>query len=356
MRDRHARDRADRPALFLERDGDRLDRAALRIDVDGVVVGLAARAERRGGGGRVGDGMRPRAVAADQIAEISPNIPGGPATESRIVATGSPAPGVPHGLRVDIECRAVVRRTRHAQPVIGRGPAIVLERKTGAPARVVGNATASGNRGRSRRRPIQSIEDDEDDPLLAGRGGGELQPMDVCLIEVVGVGVQRRLGQPAVELGQLRWIAIDAPRTGDALERHAKRIDRNQPIGMIRPCRIPLWLIAPVAPGRVAGSLGGSLQFTQRIGGCRSPLRPRQKHEHRGKGKDCGQPYPSSLMHRQAGRSSHIGHQSGTRGKSCAASFCATCVEDSSRPAAAASCGSHWPSSSRVSSSADSRR
>jgi len=43
----------------------------------------------------------------------------------------------------------------------------------------------------------------------------------------------------------------------------------------------------------------------------------------------------------QAGRSSHIGHQSGVRGKSCPASFWAICVEGSMRPAATASTGSH---------------
>ena len=57
-----------------------------------------------------------------------------------------------------------------------------------------------------------------------------------------------------------------------------------------------------------------------------------------------------------AGRSSHIGHQSGVRGKSWAASFCAICVEGSIRPAATASAGSHCPNSSRASSSSESRR
>ena len=62
----------------------------------------------------------------------------------------------------------------------------------------------------------------------------------------------------------------------------------------------------------------------------------------------------SAINH--AGRSSHIGDQSGMRGKSCAASFWATCVEGSMRPAAVASIGSHWPSNSRANSSSDSRR
>ena len=57
-----------------------------------------------------------------------------------------------------------------------------------------------------------------------------------------------------------------------------------------------------------------------------------------------------------AGRSSHIGHQRGTRGKSWPASRCAIWVEGSMRPAATASAGSHWPRSSRASSASESLR
>jgi len=58
----------------------------------------------------------------------------------------------------------------------------------------------------------------------------------------------------------------------------------------------------------------------------------------------------------QAGRSSHIGHQSGCRGKSWPASRCAICVEGPILPAATASTGSHCPSSRRASSSSESFR
>ena len=51
MGDRHARHGADGPALLLERARDRLDLFPCGIDVDRVVVGLAAGAESGGRGG-----------------------------------------------------------------------------------------------------------------------------------------------------------------------------------------------------------------------------------------------------------------------------------------------------------------
>lgn len=55
-------------------------------------------------------------------------------------------------------------------------------------------------------------------------------------------------------------------------------------------------------------------------------------------------------------RSSQIGYHSGVRGNRSDASFCAMCVDAANRPAAAASAGSHCPSSSRTNSSSESRR
>jgi len=210
VRDRHARHGADGPALLLERESDRLERTPFGIDVDRVVVGLGPRAQRRGRGGRIGHRVRPLAAAAREIAQVDQCVPRRRATEPWIVAAARLAAGIPHRLGIDVKRGAVVRRARDTEPEVGRGGGIVLERKSRAAAGVVGHPAGGGDRGGSGGRPVEAVEHDEDDPLFAGTGRLELQPVDVGLVEVGGVGVECALGQSAVECLESRCVTVDA--------------------------------------------------------------------------------------------------------------------------------------------------
>ena len=238
-----------------------------------------------------------------------------------------------------------------------------------ATARVVIDAAGRGDRGDAGGRPVEPVKHDENDALLARGDGRKLQAVDVGLIEVVGPGIEHALGQPAVEPLETFGIAVDTLRVFHALERQAERVDRDQAIRMIRPGGIESRPITPVAPVGLPRTLRRRLHLAGAVGrrhvlGALPPW-PRDKGHGEPTEQDQRESRPASLpigetVHAvraiYAGRSSHIGHQSGVRGKSCAASFWATWVEASSRPAAAASCGSHWPSKRRASSSAESRR
>ena len=259
MRRGDARDGPDRIAPRLERAGDRLDVAAVHIDVDRVVVGLDARAERGRRGGRVGVGMGHVAILADQVRQARPPRPRRRPAAGRVVAARQFAAGVLHRLGIDIALRLVVRRTRHAEAEVGQRAPVILEREARAPALRVFHRAAGRDRGSPGGVPVHAVEDHEHDVLLTGIGRRELQAVDVGLVEVFGVGVERAVGLPAVERGELRGIAVDTVRAADGGQRHAERVDRDQPVRVARMGDVLLRLVTPVAPPGAAGEFGVGL-------------------------------------------------------------------------------------------------
>jgi hypothetical protein len=196
--------------------------------------------------------------------------------------------------------------------------------------------------------------------------------MNIGLVEVVGGCVERAFRQPPIDGLEPRGIAVDAPRTGNGIERDAERVNRNEPIGVVRPLHISVRADSPVAPGRSARLLRLALDVADRVCGRRRRRRiggrgpgeaepadepgTDEEHEQSKPGGSLRVAHGGSPWRGYAGRSSHIGHQSGSRGNSCDASLSATWVDGSIRPAATASCGSPCPSTSRASSSDVSRK
>ena len=248
MGDRHARHRPDGPPLLLERARDRLHLLPCGIDVDRVVVGLAAGAEggRRGGG--ITDRMGTVAIPADQICGLGDRVPRRCPPHRRVVAASLVAARVLEGLGVDVDLRAVVRGARAAEPERGRGTGVVLEGEPRATAGIVGHVPRQRDRGGARRRPVQPVEDHEDDSPLAGGCRRHLEGMDVGLVEVVGSRVERVLGEPAVDRPEPILAAVGTLLPRHSIEADAKGVDGYEPVRVVRPGNVVPRLIPPVAP------------------------------------------------------------------------------------------------------------
>ena len=266
MGDRHARHGADGPPLLLEGARDRLDLFPGGIDVDRVVVGLAAGAEGGGRGGRITDRVRVVAIPADQVRGLGDRVPRCCAPHRRVVATCLVAARVLERLGVDVDFRAVVGGARGAEPEGGRGTGVILKGEPRAAAGIVGHVPRECDCGGARRRPVHPVEDHEDDPPLAGGGRRHLEGMDVGLVEVVGSGVERVLGEPAVDRPEPILAAVGTLLPRHSIEANAKRVDGNEPVGVVRPGNVVPRLIPPVAPGGGACVGGIPLEPGEAIG------------------------------------------------------------------------------------------
>ena len=295
MGDRHARHGADGPALLLERARDRLDLFPCGIDVDRVVVGLAAGAEGGGRGGRITDRMGPVAITADQIRGLGDRVPRRCASHRDVVATSLVAAGVLEGLGVDVDLRAVVGGARAAEPEGGRGTDVILEGEPRATAGIVGHVPRQGDRGGARRRPVEPIEDHEDDSPLAGGGRCHLEGMDVGLVEVVGSRVERVLGEPAVDRPEPILAAVGTLLPGYPIQADAKGVDGNEPVGVVRPGDVVPRLIPPMPPRSGAGMGGIPLEPGEAIGGAQRHRR--DGHRRRWLGSGGGEPAGNAAEH-----------------------------------------------------------
>ena len=211
--------------------------------------------------------MRHIAILANQVGQAGPPVPWRGTAAARIVAAGNLAARVFHRLSIDIGRRLVVRRGRDAKAEVGRRPSVVLKGESRAPAfRVFHLATRRDRRGAGGM-PVHAVEDHEHDVLLAGIGGGHLEPVDIGLVEVLGFRIERAVGQAAVDRLELVGIAVDAVGATDAVERHAEGIDRNQPVGVGRVRDILLGLVTPVAPPGTTGEFGVRLHSPDSVRG-----------------------------------------------------------------------------------------
>ena len=210
--------------------------------------------------------MRHVAVLADQVGDARPPIPGrGPAPRG-VVTAGNFASRVLHRLRIDVKRGLVVGRARHAEAEVGRRAAVVLKPEARAPSRGVFHRAAGGDRSDSCRVPVHAVEDDQHDVLLTRIGGRHLQPVDVGLVEVLRLGIEGAVRQPAVECHQFLRVAVDAVGAAHHGQRHAEGIDRNEPVRVAGVGDILLRMVAPVAPDRVAGGLGFGLHGADAVG------------------------------------------------------------------------------------------
>ena len=304
MGHRHARHGAHGVAPRLQGMRDRLDLPPIGVDVDRSVVGLAASAERGGRGSRVGHGMRAVSVLPHQIESTGPRLPGGFAAAGRIVPPWRVSARVFHRLGIDIEGCAVVGWARHAEAKRRRTATVVLKCEACASTRGILHASPGGDRRRSRRRPVEAIKDHEHDVFLARIGCCHLQPIDVGLIEVGGLRVERLIRKPPVERPQPLRIPVDTVLATDRRSGHTKGIDRNQTIGMIRPAHVAARLVAPVAPGGHPNLLSTGLELPDGIGNRRRGERLGDRRHKRAK-RSCDQKSPQQ-RHRRSGVVLHV--------------------------------------------------
>ena len=297
MRDRHARHRPDGPALLLERARDRLELFPRGIDVDSVVVGLAAGAKGGGRGGRITDRMGTIAIPADQIRGLGKRIPRRCPPQASVVAAGLVAAGVFERLGVNVDLRAVVGGARAAEPEGGRGAGVILEGEPRAAAGIVGHVPRQRDRGGARRRPVEPVEDHEDDPPLAGSGRRHLEGMDIGLVKVVGGRVVRVLGELAVDRPEPILAAVGALFPRHPLQADAEGVDRHEPVGVVRPGDVVPRLIPPMPPRGGAGMGGIPLESGEAIGGAQRHRR--DGHRRRWLGGRGGKPAGNPAEHRR---------------------------------------------------------
>jgi hypothetical protein len=77
---------------------------------------------------------------------------------------------------------------------------------------------------------VETVEDDEHDVFLAGVRGGHLQPIHVGLVEVLRLGIERLLGQAAIEGREAACVAVDARGAAHGVEHDAEGVDGNQAV------------------------------------------------------------------------------------------------------------------------------
>src|SRR5215471_17144139 len=117
------------------------------------------------------------------------------------------------------------------------------------------------DRGGPRRLPIEAVEDEQDDPPLAGAQGRLLQAINVGFVEVVGPRIECSGRQIAVQLLKPLLIAVDAVVTRDRSQVDAERVDGNQAIRMLAPLHVLARLNSPVTPISLAGADGFGLKL-----------------------------------------------------------------------------------------------
>src|SRR5690242_13665574 len=115
--------------------------------------------------------MRLCARLRDEVYRVGRRAPGRIAAQFRVVAA-APARRRVDGLSVDVDMATVAIRRRYHISKICCGATIILIVQTAAAALAVANFARAVDRGGSRRWPIEPVENKQNDPPLAGLGGG----------------------------------------------------------------------------------------------------------------------------------------------------------------------------------------
>ena len=102
--------------------------------------------------------------------------------------------------------------------------------------------------------------------FLPAADGRLLQAIDIGLVAVVGRRIVRVGGGEAVQGLDPAGVPIDTVGPGVRFQRHAERVDRDQPVGVRFPVGVFPGIQAPVAPGRVVVPHRPDLQVAQMIG------------------------------------------------------------------------------------------
>ena len=253
--ERHAGHGADLPALRLELVEQGGDEPAVVGDVHPVVVGLDPGGELAGALRRVGVGVDDaadgsHAVLVGLVARLPLEVarrlgaerPEGPRVrpaDARVVAAANAVLGDRHRLGVVVGRVLVVRRAGHVatEPggTLGR---VVLEGQAG-PFPFPVNPARLRDRGGPGGVPVHAVEPDDEEILDALRHGVLLDPVEVALVGVFGLGVDGPLGEEAVKCLDLGGVPVDAVRPGHGAEVDlpAEGIDRDQAVrvaGVVR--------------------------------------------------------------------------------------------------------------------------
>ena len=213
--ERHAGDRADLPPLLLELVKQGGHEPAVVGDVHAVVVRLDAADHLGGALRRVGVGVqdaadgqhaRPVGRAGRLALEVAGGLraeraerPGVWAGDPGVVAAAQAVWRDDDRLRIDVGPVLVVRRAGDDEAVLRRAAGVViLEDQARAFSLGVDLAGLDDRRG-LRGRPVQAVEPDDEQVLDSPGNRLFLHPVQVALVGVDGAGVDRVLGQEAVE-------------------------------------------------------------------------------------------------------------------------------------------------------------
>ena len=244
--ERHAGDGPHLPALRLQLVEEGRHELALVGDVHAVVVRLVPADELGGAGRRVGVGVEHAADARHALGvglvgrlalEVAGGLrPQGPerprvrAGDPGVIAAAEAVGGDHHRLRIDVERVLVEGRAGDEIAELRRG---VLEGQARTLPLGVDPPRLDDRRG-LRRRPVHAVEPDDEQVLGPPGHGVALDPVEVALVGVLGVGVDGVLGQEAIEGLDLRRVAVEAvrPHDGPQVDLGPEGVDRDQPVGV----------------------------------------------------------------------------------------------------------------------------
>ena len=125
--------------------------------------------------------------------------PGVRAGDPRVVAAAEAVRRDRHRLGVDVGRVLVVRRAGDEVAELRRAAGVVVLEDQARALPLGVDLARLDDRGGLGGRPVQAVEPDDEQVLDAPRDGVVLDPVEVALVGVVGLGVDGVLGQEAVE-------------------------------------------------------------------------------------------------------------------------------------------------------------
>ncbi len=171
--------------------------------------------------------MRSQLRSSDEIVWITWLYPRSISTQIRIIST-SKFPGNLDLLGIGVDFTIIRIGARNEIAEFGGNASVILESQTRAATFTIADLRVRIGCGGPCGLPVHPIEDDQEDKLLTFFNRFPLKSIDVGLVAIVGIGIQRILRNPAIRFPNLCLIPIATLCSHIRLQGSTEDVDRDQ--------------------------------------------------------------------------------------------------------------------------------